>query len=76
MLIRASLSFGVCLHTASAVVLRRMNNTLYSNGLGCDLHQMGETFLHTVLQNAPFCIAKRTILERKTHRFRMQNAPF
>ena len=32
--------------------------------------------LSTVLQNAPFCIAKRTVLERKTHRFGMQNAPF
>ncbi len=28
------------------------------------------------LQNAPFCIAKRTILHRKTHRFGTQNAPF
>ena len=32
--------------------------------------------LHTVLQNAPFCIAKRTILECKTATFAMQNWQF
>ena len=32
--------------------------------------------LSIVLQNAPFWVAKRTILECKTGSFRMQNAPF
>ena len=32
--------------------------------------------LHTVLQNAPFCIAKRTILERKTASFALQKWQF
>ena len=30
----------------------------------------------TILQKCHFCIAKRTILECRMHRFRMQNAPF
>ena len=37
------------------------------------LHSKTATF---ALQNCHFCVAKRTVLECKTHHFGMQNAPF
>ncbi len=51
-------------------------NALIFNVLQCKSAPCESRVKHSDLQNAPFYIAKRTVLHCKTHHFGMQNAPF